>query len=157
MTKLLEGPAKPWTGDSAEEVSHFEKPDLKGFTILQDSRIIDLRGWKPAATGGEEPGSLVYGYRRLKVFKQPENSSNQLFRVGLQAISPKTQVRFPPQQLQPKLLAHNMEVPSMARNSSAGKRRSISKKVPAGDTVDIIYEHLSPGELPAARARARRH
>ena len=95
MTRLLEGPVKPWTGESAEEVSSHEKPDLKGFTILQDSRIIDLRGWKPAATGGDEPDSLVYGYRRLKVFKQPENSSNHLFRVGLLAISPKTQVRFP--------------------------------------------------------------
>ena len=147
MTKLLEGRVKPWTGESAEEVSHFEKPDLKGFTILQDSRIIDMRGWKPAAAGGDESDSLVYGYRRLKVFKQPENSSNQLFRVGLQAISPKTQVRFPPQQLQPKLLAHNMDVAEHGDKQFRWEAAVDFENVPAGDTVDILYEHLSPGDF----------
>ncbi len=147
MTELLEGPAKPWTGESAEEVSNFVKPDLKGFTILQDSRIIDMRGWKPAATGGGEPDSLVYGYRRLKVFKQPENSSNQLFRVGLQAISPKTEVRFPPQQLKPKLLAHNMEGAEHGEKQVRWEAMVDFAKVPAGDSVDIIYEHLSPGDF----------
>ena len=64
-----------------------------------------MRGWKPTATGGNEPDSLVYGYRRLKVLKQPENPSNHLFRISLLATSPKAQVRFPPQQLKPTLLA----------------------------------------------------
>ena len=147
MTALLEGPVKPWTGESAEEVSDHDTPDLKGFTILQDSRIVDLRGWRPAAAGGEEPDSLVYGYRRLKVFKQPENSSNHLFRVGLQAISPKTQVRFPPQQLKPKLLAHNIDGAEHGDKQVRWEAAVDFEKVPAGDTVDIIYEHLSPGDF----------
>src|SRR5206468_2323725 len=64
MTELLEGPVTPWTGETAGDASKLDKPDLKGFTILQDSRIVDMRGWKPAATGGNQPDSLVYGYRR---------------------------------------------------------------------------------------------
>ena len=106
-----------------------------------------MRGWKPAAAGGDESDSLVYGYRRLKVFKQPENSSNQLFRVGLQAISPKTQVRFPPQQLQPKLLAHKMDVAEHGDKQFRWEAAVDFENVPAGDTVDILYEHLSPGDF----------
>ncbi len=147
MTELLEGPVKPWVGVSAEQVANPDKPDLKGFTILQDSRIVDMRGWKPAATGGNEPDSLVFGYRRLKVFRQPENLSNHLFRVSLQAISPETQVRFPPQQLKPKLLAHNMEGAEHSEKQVHWEALVDFEKVPAGDSVDIIYEHLSPGDF----------
>ena len=147
MTQLLEGPVEPWTGESAEEVASLGKPDFKGFMILQDSRIIDLRGWKPTATGGYEPDSLIYGYRRMKVIKQPENTDNHLFHISVLATSPQAQVRFPPQQLKPKLLVSNME------NSPSGEKQvkwvatADFQKVPEGDPVDIFYEHLSPGEF----------
>ena len=77
MSRLLEGRQEPWIGEPAEEVRSFEESDLKGFGILQDSRIFDLRGWKPVKPGESDPSSLVFGYRRLKVFKQPENDRKQ--------------------------------------------------------------------------------
>ena len=147
MTQLLEGPVKPWIGESADELPTSDKPDFKGFLILQDSRIIDLRGWKPPAAGGNESGSLVYGYRRLKVLKEPENTSNQLFRVGLLPTSPKAQVRFPPQQLKPTLFVRNLENTPRGEKQVRWEARVDFQKIPPGESLDIIYEHLSPGEF----------
>jgi hypothetical protein len=44
---------------------------------------------------------LVFGYRRLKVFKQPEKAGDSLFHVYLLGTSSNMAVRFPTQQLQP--------------------------------------------------------
>jgi predicted acylesterase/phospholipase RssA len=143
MTRLMEGPVTPWTGERAEEPGA-EKADLSGFLILQDMRIIDLRKEKLGAAG-KDPNSYVYGYRRLKVQKKPDNAGNNLFRVSVVALSPATQVRFPPQQLEPRLFSHSMD------NSGRGERLvhwevgADFAKVPAGESVDLIYEHLSPG------------
>ena len=103
MSRLLEGRQEPWIGEPAEEVRSFDESDFKGFGILQDSRIFDLRSWKPVKPAESDPSSLVFGYRRLKVFKQPEKAGNNLFHVYLLGTSPKMAVRFPTQQLQPKL------------------------------------------------------
>jgi hypothetical protein len=48
MSQLFEGRQEPWIGEPAEEVPSFDEQDLPGFEILQDSRIFDLRSWKPA-------------------------------------------------------------------------------------------------------------
>src|SRR5262249_41140455 len=47
MSRLLESQPVPWVGVQAEEVRNLTEPNLKGFEILQDSRILDLRDWKP--------------------------------------------------------------------------------------------------------------
>jgi hypothetical protein len=143
MTKLMEGPVTPWTGERAEELGT-EKADLSGFLILQDIRIIDLRTQKPGGTG-RDPNSFVYGYRRLKVQKKLDNKDNNLFRVSVLALSAATQVRFPPQHLEPRLFSQSMN------NSGRGERLvhwevgADFSKVPAGDSIDLTYEHLSPG------------
>ena len=109
MTRLMEGPVAPFVGEkNVEELRADDKADLSGFLILQDLRIIDLRNWKPPEAG-DESNSTVYGYRRLKVQKQPDAANNNLFRVSVLALSPETQVRFPPQELQPKLYSRNLE------------------------------------------------
>ena len=147
MTRLLEGPVKPWIGQRAENSAGQDPPDYKGFLILQDSRIIDLRGWKPAPDGGNEPDSSVYGYRRLKVLRQAENAANHLFRVGLLTTSPEAQVRFPRQQLSPKLFVRNLENTVRGEKQVRWEATVDFEKVPEGDSIDIIYEHLSPGEF----------
>ena len=149
MIQLLEGPVKPWVGESADELPPNDNPDFKGFLILQDSRIVDLRGWKPTAAGGNESASQVYGYRRLKVLKQPENTSNQLFRIGLLTTSPKTQVRFPPQQLKPTLFVRNLENTSRGEKQARWEAGVDFQKIPPGESLDIIYEHLSLGGIPS--------
>ena len=147
MIRLLDGPVKPWIGEHAENFAGHEKPDYKGFLILQDSRIIDLRGWKPAPDGGNQPDSLVYGYRRLKVLKQLENKTNRLLRVGLLTTSPDAQVRFPPQDLKPALFVSNLGSTPRGEKQVRWEATVDFEKVPEGNSIDIIYEHLSPGEF----------
>jgi len=145
MTRLMEGPVPPFTGDRAEELPPDSKLNPKGFLILQDLRMIDLRQWT-GASGQNEKNSLVYGYRRLKVRKEIDNKDNNTFRVSVLAVSPDTQVRFPAQELNPKLYSRTV--------SDAGGERQVHweigadfRKVPPGDTVDVIYEHTSPGKF----------
>lgn len=147
MTRLLEGPVKPWIGVAAEDLPSQEKPNYKGFLILQDSRIIDLRGWLPAAGGKYEAGSSVYGYRRLKVLKESDNTSNNLFRTALLVTSPKAHVRFPPQQLQPTLHVNTLENTPHSEKQVRWEVSVDFEKVPPGESADLIYEHISPGEF----------
>jgi len=98
LSKMLDDKPATWTGEHAERVRNLDEPDLKGFEILQDSRIFDLRSWQPASGSSDQtPQSHIY--RRLKVVKQRENTGNNVFRVRLLPTSPKTEVRFPAQQL----------------------------------------------------------
>ncbi|MFL5339576.1 MAG: patatin-like phospholipase family protein [Gemmataceae bacterium] len=145
MSQLLDGPMKPWPGETAEEVAQMQEPDFKGFEIQQDSRILDLRPWRPDEAGKGDSDSLVYGYRRLKILKSPDNNGREVFRVDLLAASPRTQVRFPVQQLRPKLQVTNTEGPRPGERLARYQAVLDFTKVPEGDTVDFVYEHYSPG------------
>jgi hypothetical protein len=58
MSRLIDGPMMPWIGEVAEEVPTLDEPDLGGFELLQDSRVLDFRKWTPTAPGKDDPGSL---------------------------------------------------------------------------------------------------
>ncbi len=146
MSRLLEKPVPYWTGDKAEKLAFQEPPDGTGFTILQDSRIIDLRGWKSTARGSAD--SYVYGYRRLKVRRGAEHAANNnTFRVSVLALSPDTQVRFPAQQLKPKLYARPVPGSPEDEKLIHWEVGVDFAKVPVRDSADIVYEHLSPGRF----------
>jgi hypothetical protein len=146
MTRLMEGPVTPWIGvKNIEQLSPNDKVDLTGFQILQDLRIIDLRQWAPPADRIGYSESFIYGYRRLKVLKKPANTTNNLFRVSVLALSPETQVRFPQQQLKPKLYSLNLGASPSGEKLVQWKVGVDFLKVPPGDAVDIVYEHISPG------------
>ncbi|HEY7155003.1 MAG TPA: patatin-like phospholipase family protein [Gemmataceae bacterium] len=144
MSRLLEGPTKPWVGESAEEVRSLEELNFRGFEVLQDSRILDMRDLNPTAAGELDSNSSVYGYRRLKVFKRADSAGNNLFRIDVLATSPKTQVRFPPQQLRPHLLMSSLENAAPGENQCRWQVSWNFEKVPAGEYIDLIYEHWSP-------------
>jgi predicted acylesterase/phospholipase RssA len=140
MSLLLEnGPVKPWTGVAAEEVGKLEEPDFKNFRILQDTRIVDLRAWKP----GGDPSSRVYVYRRINVLKQSDDAGLEPFRIRLSANNPQTEVRFPRQRLQPKLLKSVFE-PGQKR--CHWEASFDLESVAAGDSVELFVEYMSPGE-----------
>jgi hypothetical protein len=145
MSRLIDGPIKPWVGEIGEEVRQLDDPDHSGFEILQDSRILDLRPWNPVGTGKYDADSQVYGYRRLKVRKRPSNQNMDDFRVGLLAASPKTIVRFPRQQVRPKLYLMHMEGKAPGEKLVRLQVSVDFSKVPKGEIVDITYEHHSPG------------
>lgn len=143
MSRLIEGPVRPWTDESAKGIPATEIFDNKGFTILQDLRIIDLRRWKPVTRN--DPQSYVYGYRRLKILRQKDNTANNHFSVSVLAVSPKTQVRFPPQLLSPTLYSRGVPAASGSETPTHWEVHGDFTKVPPGESVDIAYEHMSPG------------
>jgi hypothetical protein len=125
MSRLLKGRQEPWIGEPAEEVPSFDETELLGFEILQDSRILDLRGWKPVQSDASDPGSLVFVYRRLKIFKQPENAPTQL--------------------LQPKLAMSRVQGSRPGQKDYHWRASYDFQHVPAGEFVDLIVEYHSPG------------
>jgi hypothetical protein len=146
MTRLMDGPVTPWVGEkNVEQLRADEKPNLAGFLILQDLRMIDLRNWHDSTDDANDPDSFVYGYRRLKVQKKIDNTTNNDFRVSVLALSPETQIRFPPQQLSPKLFSRPLEVSQSGEKMAQWEVGANFQKVPVGEAVDVIYEHLSPG------------
>ena len=146
MTRLMDGPVTPWVGEkNIEQLRTDDKPNLAGFLILQDLRIIDLRNWHETIDATKNADSFVYGYRRLKVQKELDNATNNDFRVSVLALSPDTQIRFPPQQLRPKLYSRTLEGSRPDEKMAHWEVGASFQKVPAGESVDIIYEHISPG------------
>jgi predicted acylesterase/phospholipase RssA len=152
MSYLLENRPTAWTGVVAEEVAAFDKPNLKGFEILQESHVYDLREWKPIKPGNEDQAGRVYGYRRLKVLKRLESEQHEIFPVDLLTLSPQTTVRFPPQQLEPKLRKRNVADSSVGEKKYHWQASFDFAKVPAGDTRDLYIEHQSPGAYLQAGA-----
>jgi hypothetical protein len=145
MRQLLERRPEPWIGEPAEEATRFDPIDLRGFEILQDSCILDLRRWEPIQSEESDTSSLAYCYQRLKVFKQPENTGNPSFCLDLLATSPKTAIRFPAQRLQPKLAMNHVEGPSPAQKDYHWRANYDFQHVPAGEFVDLLIDYHSPG------------
>jgi predicted acylesterase/phospholipase RssA len=147
MSQLVRAPMKPFKGETAEDVRQLEPSDCKGFNVLQDARIFDLRSWNPTAQEGKSDlTSLVYGYRRLKVQKAVKNGDDVL-RVASIVSTPESQFRFPPQQFRPKLRRLVVDSPS-SRDRTAQFEVSVDlTRAPTGQIVDIIYEHESPADF----------
>jgi hypothetical protein len=144
MSRLMRGPMRSFQGEAAEDVRKLDPPDYKGFTVLQDSRVLDLRPWNPTGAGKTDTESLLYGYRRLKVQKT-ENRCNCVFRTTALATHPDSQIRFPPQQFQPRLRRCCAEDPNAQEKRCLFEVSVDLSKAPTGQTVDVIYEHYSPG------------
>jgi hypothetical protein len=145
MGRLLEGPVKRFPGEKAQEIAADDRHGAAGFIILQDLRMLDLRLWRPAGSGNT--ANYLYGYRRLKVRKDPTNVLNQDFRVSVLAVASDTQVRFPVQQLKPKLYVRNIGSSpdgEPLRHFSVG---ADFRTVPSDDAAEIVYEHISPGRF----------
>jgi hypothetical protein len=135
---------RPFKGVAAEEGARLVPADYKGFHVLQDSRIIDLRRWNPNSAGKTDTASLVYGFRRLKVQKA-ESQGNEVFRIIALATHPDSQFRFPPQRLQPKLRRMFVETPNAQEKTCQFEVSVDLSKAPTKQIVDVIYEHYSPG------------
>jgi predicted acylesterase/phospholipase RssA len=141
MTRLLDSKSVPFRGVAFEQVDKAIESERTGFEILQDSRIMDLRSWKPG-----DPKSLSFGYRRLKVLKRPDHSGENLFYASLLADHTETKVRFPPQELQPRLLRGNLDSADSGEKKYRWQAAYDFRQVPGGDSVDLIVEYYSPGQ-----------
>ena len=141
LSEMLENKSTSWSAERAEKVRTFDVPDLKGFDILQDSRIFDLRNHQ---SGKRDQTTLVH--RRLKVVKLRENKANNLFRLHLLPTSPKTEFHFPAQQLQPRLRMCEGEISSPGQEECQWEVDFDFQSVPPGEFIDLLVEHRSPGE-----------
>lgn len=142
MSQLVRAPMTPYKGEISEDVRQLEPLDYKGFNVLQDARIIDLRSWNPNRDGKNDATSLVYGYRRLKVQKAAKTGSDVL-RVTSIVSNPDAQFRFPPQQFHPQLRRMVIESPN-SREKTAEFEVSVDlSRAPVGQICDVIYEHRS--------------
>jgi len=144
MRQLMRAPMRSFKGVAVEEVGNLDPLDYKGFNIPQDSCIIDLRAWDPTGAGKTDTASLVYGYRCLKVQKT-ENHGSNVFRVTALPTHPDSQLRFPPQRLEPRLRRMFVENPNAQEKMCQFEVSVDLSKVPTGQVVDVIYEHYSPG------------
>jgi hypothetical protein len=103
-----------------------------------------MRGWNPTGAGKLDQSSLVYGYRRLKVVKRHDHPGDHVFHIDVLATSPRTQMRFPPQQIQPQLRMSRLETVVAGEKECRWEVSWNLEKVPAGEYVDLIYEDYSP-------------
>jgi hypothetical protein len=146
LRELLYGRPETWAGEHAEKVRTLDEPDLSGFEILQDSRIVDLRGWRAGTAANGDGGSMVTIRRRMKVLKLCEHKGNNVLRVRLLPTSLQTATRFPSQQLRGKLRMCELE------GSVAGQEECVWDAdfdfltVPAGDFVELMLDERSPGK-----------
>src|SRR5262249_35908579 len=81
------------------------------------------------------------------VFKKPESTGTNQFRVRLLPTSPLTQVRFPPQQVPGKIRMCNVLSSTPGQKACRWEVSFDFEKVPAGDHVDLLIEQLSPGQF----------
>ena len=147
MSRLLDGPMTPWVGVAGEEVAELAPRDFTGYQVLQDSRILDMRQWNPLTSGKDDPSSVVYGYRRLKILKTADNDKNPIFRIGLLATHPGTQTRFPVQVFHPKLRMQQTAGAVPGEKRTNFEMWVDMSKAPAGEIVDLMYEHYSQGNF----------
>jgi hypothetical protein len=175
LSDMLEDKPVAWPAQYAERVRTLDEPDFKGYEILQDSRILDLRAWQPGQPEKDAPNSLARVYRRLKVVKQAESTGNNLkvvkqaesmgnnlkvvkqaeskdknlLRLHLLPTSPRTLVHFPPQQLQPRLRRCDLESSVPGQEEWRFEATFDFQGVPVGEYVDLMVEELSPGQYLA--------
>jgi hypothetical protein len=142
MSRLLDrGPPAHFTGVAPEEVSNLDVGNSTGFLILQDTQLIDMRriDCRNPAHNLSTPG--IYGYRRVRVVKQPEVGEAARMHIQLEPNSPKLSARFPTQVLEPVL--------RKARSTRAGQEHFLwdmvfdFTKVPVGEPVDGFVEYFS--------------
>ena len=146
MSQLVGGPMRTFNGVRAEDVPQLEPADYKGFNILQDARIVDLRSWNPNREGKNDSSSVVYGYRRLKVQRIGKDANDE-FRVASIVSDPDAHFRFPPQKYPPKLRRKVVENPNAAEKTAQFDISVDLSKAPSGQVVDVIYEHFSRGDF----------
>lgn len=146
MTRLLEEPSTAYMGVPFEEIDKPAAADPKGFEIFQDSRIMDLRSWNPGDAGAHDPSSLAYVYRRLKVAKSLDYAGDDHFNLNLLPKDPiKTVARFPPQELQGRLVRSIIDAGASGEKQARWQAIFDFRQVPDDDPVDIIVEDYSSG------------
>ena len=81
------------------------------------------------------------------LFKRPDQSGNNSFRIRLLPTSPLAQVRLPPQQLPGRVRRSDVESSVPGQKESRWEVSFDFEKVPAGEYLDLIVEHIAPRQF----------
>ena len=144
MSRLLdEGPVPAFSGVVAEDVATADEPDDRAFLVLQDTQIVDMRHLYAADFwhGGGSPS--MYGYRRVRVVKQPEIAGIVVLRVQLLPQSTQVDARFPAQQLQPTLRRVKLKDAGADQDQYVWEMACDFQKVPPDAAMDVFVEYSS--------------
>jgi predicted acylesterase/phospholipase RssA len=134
-------PLPAWTGVTSEEGNETDTRDMSGFKVLSDSRITDLRAWDAASVGKIHSNSRIYTYRRILVVRKPDHAGPSLFSARLILSGSVGEVRFPPQQLQGRVIKTALKDGEKYRWEALFD----FSKVPMGKPVELFIEVQSPG------------
>lgn len=161
---LIRSSPLPFIGIARPSPPRITQPPAKLFqTPKAGTRVVvfPARGWLPVgvttATSVVNEKSFVSCTKKrgvnetspkpeLKVYKQPEKSGNNFFHVYLMGNGPKVAVRFPTQQLQPKLSMSRVEDATSGQKEYRWRASYDFQHVPAGEFVDLIVEYHSHGQ-----------
>lgn len=147
MRKLLQdGPSPPFEGMSADEVRELPSPDFKGFEVIADMRVLDVRLWDVDSGQAADERSWGFLYRRMRVQKKVPTANR--FAIHF---------RLPTDRLDLRTL--NNRAPAALRLcrdgvSKDGKRLHVFEvsfdlsKVLVGDVVDLPIEMMIRGPRP---------
>jgi predicted acylesterase/phospholipase RssA len=150
MTRLLEnGPDRRPKGEVGEEVSSLDKSDMDGFEVLQDSFALDLRDWRADSAGASDPNSQVHHYRRLKVVRKASSTdAGGLVHWRMLTTDPAADIKFPHQQVQPRLRKCVNPAPLSAEGQPAVWEVAYDlRRVPPGEPVDLFIEFHASGKF----------
>jgi predicted acylesterase/phospholipase RssA len=147
---MLEVPPSVWPKGSGatpqEQATFSETAENYNFKFVKDTRIIDLRLWNPM----DVSSSMVESIREVSAYESSPGTNTVSLELFPKS-SDLTQVRFPPQQLQPKLF----KTPD-APGSMPGERTCIwgatydFTGIPKGQIEEMRSIDQSPG-LPLGR------
>ena len=82
----------------------------------------------------------------MKVLKALDYTGDSQLYVNLIANDPQTAVRFPPQELQPRLRRGNVEQAAGGETKCRWQAAYDLREVPPGESVDLIVEYHSSGQ-----------
>src|SRR5262249_33715653 len=85
----------------------------------------------------------MYGYRRVRVVKQPEYAGDRVLRVQLLPKSAQVDARFPAQQLQPWLRRIKQKDPAVDQEHYLWELSCDFQKGPADTPMDVFVEYSS--------------
>ncbi len=142
-----------WKLSEPEEVDELKTPNIREFVLTTDTRIFDLRAWKP----GDFEKPIVY-YRRMRVRRLAPTEEESPTDVGVlrihQPITTKDfQMRFDAQEVKSAIRIATQEMPSGESAFVAESEFDLSR-VPIGSDFDLGFEIVASGGLQGRRDNA---
>lgn len=139
---LNQGPKSQFEDMPFEDVDSLESPDFRGFEVLSDSRIFDLRSWSEPS-----PATPAACYTRLRILRTAEGSENPNIRLQRETATENVAMNCPTQSLKPTLV--RMRKPN---NSYVWELGLNFSHIPIGGRAEVMLDRTLTKELASQMA-----